>query len=74
MQKPPPVWTALGFVKILKLLGRKWKKPGERLFSLAVGHIRGEQEQSASLPHPRLMAQGGGVAAALTLPMKYEVL
>lgn len=74
MQEPPPVWTALGFVKILELLGRKWKKPGKRLFSPAAGHIRGESRLSASLPHPRLMAQGRGVAAALTLPMIYEVL
>lgn len=41
LQKLPPLWAALGFVKILKLLGRKWKKPGKRLFSPAAGHIRG---------------------------------
>jgi hypothetical protein len=72
--KLPPVWAALGFVKILKLLGRKWKKPGKRLFSPAAGHIRGGERRAANLPHPRLMTMWGRLAAALALPMKYEVL
>lgn len=39
--KPPPVYTVLGSVKILTLLGGKWKKPDETLFSLATGHAGG---------------------------------
>lgn len=57
--RPLPVYTALGFVKILTLLGGKWKKPDETLLSLAMGHVRGSKCNLPACSGPRLMTTPG---------------
>lgn len=57
--KPLPVYTALGFVKILTLLEGKWKKPDEMFFSLATGHVRGSKCDLPACSGPRLMTTPG---------------
>lgn len=71
--------TALGFAKILNLLGEKWKKPDETLSRLAAGHVEGGQTQSAGSSGPRLMTRGlerprlQSLACCKTSEIRYSV-